>query len=51
MQLVVSPTADPGVAYSILARSHTFVEIDHEMISMVSRLLPLISRMVVLSYK
>ena len=26
-------TADPGVASSILARSHTFVEIDHEIIS------------------
>ena len=26
-------TADPGVASSILALSHTFVEIDHEMIS------------------
>ena len=30
-----SLTADPGVASSILARSHTFVEIDHEMVSMV----------------
>ena len=28
-------TADPGVASSIPARSHTFVEIDHEIISMV----------------
>ena len=28
-------TADPGVASSIPLRSHTFVEIDHEMISMV----------------
>ena len=27
--------ADPGVASSILARSHTFVEIDHEIISTV----------------
>ena len=27
--------ADPGVASSILVRSHTFVEIDHEMISTV----------------
>ena len=26
-------TADPGVASSIMARSHTFVEIDHEIIS------------------
>ena len=31
-------TADPGVASSIGARSHTFVEIDHEIISMVSLL-------------
>ena len=28
-------TAIPGVASSILARSHTFVEIDHEIISTV----------------
>ena len=28
-------TADPGVASSIQVRSHTFVEIDHEMISTV----------------
>ena len=28
-------TADPGVASSILVRSHTFVEIGHEMISTV----------------
>ena len=28
-------TADPGVASSILARSHTIVEIDHEIISTV----------------
>ena len=27
-------TADPGVASSILARSHTFVEIDHEIVLM-----------------
>ena len=26
-------TADPGVASTILARSHTFAEIDHEIIS------------------
>ena len=31
----VSLTADPGVASMIPARSHTFVEIDHEMISTV----------------
>ena len=28
-------TTDPGAASSILARSHTFVEIDHEIISTV----------------
>ena len=28
-------TADPGVVSSIRARSHTFVEIDHEIISTV----------------
>ena len=28
-------TTDPGVVSSTLARSHTFVEIDHEIISMV----------------
>ena len=28
-------TADPGVASSIPVRSHTFVEIDHEIFSMV----------------
>ena len=31
----VSLTADPGVASSIPARSHIFVEIDHEIISTV----------------
>ena len=30
-----SLTADPGVARMIQARSHTFVEIDHEIISTV----------------
>ena len=32
---VASLTADPGVLSSIPARSHTFVEIDREIISMV----------------
>ena len=32
MQLVASLTADTGVASSIPAQSHTFVEIDHERI-------------------
>ena len=45
-------TADPGVASSIPVRSHTFVEIDHEIISTVILPLPLIhSRRVFVSYK
>ena len=45
-------TSDPGVASSIPARSHTFVEIDLEIISTVI-LLPtlLYSRRVAVSYK
>ena len=45
-------TADPGVASSIPARYHTFVEIDHEIIS-TAILLPSadLSRRVVVSYK
>ena len=34
-QSVASPIADPGVMSSIQARFHTFVEIDHEIISTV----------------
>ena len=34
-QSVTCPTADPGVASSIPAWSHTFVEIDHGIISTV----------------
>ena len=46
----VSLTADPGVASSIPAWSHTFVEIDHKIRSFSS--LPLNhSRRVVVSYK
>ena len=33
-------TADPGVASSITARSHTFVEIEHEIMSTVILLIP-----------
>ena len=36
---IVCLTADPGVTSSIPVRSHTFVEIDHEMISTVILLL------------
>ena len=44
--------ADPGVASSIPTRSHTFVEIDHEIISTFISSLPLYhSRRVVVSYK
>ena len=45
-QLVASPTADPGVMSSIPAQSHTFMEIDHELFSTVSLLLPLIQEKV-----
>ena len=41
-QSVASVTVDPGVASLIPAWSHTFVEIDHEIISTVILLLPLI---------
>ena len=44
-------TADPGVTSSILARSHTFEEIDHEIIS-TAILLPSVElRKFVVSYK
>ena len=49
-ELVTSPTADSGVASLILARSHTFVEIDHEIIS-TAILSSSDSRKVVVSYK
>ena len=39
---VASLTADPGVPSLIPARSHTFVEIDHEIVSTVILLPPLI---------
>ena len=44
-------TADPGAASSIPAYSHTFVEIDHEMISTAILLPSTDSRRVVVSYK
>ena len=50
----MSLTADPGIASSIPAWTHTFVEIDHEIISTAIRLssIPLIhSRRVAVSYK
>ena len=34
-QSVASPTADPGIVSSIPAMSNNFVEIDHEIISIV----------------
>ena len=46
-----SLTADPGVTSSIPARSHTFVEIDHEIISTFSSLSLNLSTKVVVSYK
>ena len=39
--LLACPTADPGVTSLIPARSHTFFEIDREIISMVILLSPL----------
>ena len=39
---VVSLAVDPGVASLILGHSHTLMEIDHEIISTVILLLPLI---------
>ena len=42
MQLLAIPTADLVVGSLIPARSHNFVEIDHEKLSMVILLLPLI---------
>ena len=50
-QSVTCLTADPGVASSIQARSHTFVEIDHEIISTTTLLPSVDSRRVVVSYK
>ena len=41
-QSVASPTTDPEFASLILARSHVFVEIDHEIVSRAIFLLPLI---------
>ena len=43
--------ADLGVASSITVQSHTFVEIDHEITSMVILLPSPDSRIVVVSYK
>ena len=50
-QIVTCLTADPGVPSSIPARFHTFVEIDHEIISMVFLLPSAHSRRVVVKYK
>ena len=44
-------TADPGVASLLLLLFHTFVEIDHEIISAVILLSSADSRRVVVSYK
>ena len=50
-QSVAFLTADPGVASSILAPSHNFVEIDHEIISIAILFLSADSRRVVVCYK
>ena len=44
-------TEDPGVASSILAKSRTFVETDHELISKANLLPSADSRRVAVSYK
>ena len=44
-QSVTCLTADPGVASSIPAQSHTFVEIDHEIISTAILLLSIQERL------
>ena len=51
VQLVAIPTADPGVTSLILARTHTLVAIDHEIISTVILLPSADSRSVFVSYK
>ena len=50
-QSIMCLTADPGVTSSILNGSHTFVEIDQEIISMVILFPYADSRRVVVSYK
>ena len=50
-QSVKCLTADPGVASLIPARSHTYVEIDHEIISTAILLPSAVSWRVVVSYK
>ena len=50
-QSVMCLTADPGVPRPIQARPFTFVEIDHEIISMAILLPAADSRRVVVSYK
>ena len=39
-QSVASETADPGVVSLILAQSHNFMEIDHDIVSTVILFLP-----------
>ena len=48
---VTRPIADPGVVSLNLARSHTFMEIDYEIFSVVILHLPLILEGFVVSYK
>ena len=47
----MSLTADPSITSSIPARSHTFVEIDHAIISTAILLSSADSRRVVVNYK
>ena len=50
-QSVARPIVDPGVVSLILARAHTFVEIDYEIFSAVILHLPLILEGFVVRYK
>ena len=50
-QSVTCLTADPVIGSLILAQSHTFVEIDHEIISTAILLPSNDSRRIVVSYK
>ena len=51
MQLVTCLTADLEVLSLVRARSHTFLQIDHEIISMTILLFSADSRRFVVSYK
>ena len=51
MQSLTCLTADPGVTSLIPTRSHSFMEIDHEIFSTTILLHSAVARRVVVSYK